>query len=164
MMVITIISTINPKENPTFPFATSASLDRKGAPAAVESRIHPILTDSSRGMIRVMIYAIAGIKMKFASTARMTSLTLLRGAINWSILRLNPILDILPITKTKMDNIAKVSKISVMFYSPQDVGSGLIIGGRSFEASILLEAQVGSRSRISYGCYRIINARFRNGA
>jgi len=54
MMVTTMSNTINPTEKAVLPLAAWASLGRKGAPAAVDSRIKPMRKESFRGSTRVM--------------------------------------------------------------------------------------------------------------
>ena len=47
MIVTTISNTINPTEKAVLPLATWASFGKKGAPAAVDSNIRPMVSDSS---------------------------------------------------------------------------------------------------------------------
>jgi len=59
-----------------------------------------------------------GTNTKLATKARITSLAFLSGSMICFVVRLRPMLIMLPITKTSTDNCASVTRTSVMLVPP----------------------------------------------
>ena len=99
----TIMSrTIRATENAMLPLLSRANKGRNGAPAAVPSKISATPKGSSRRSNRAVPNAAMGIKMKFAISARETSLRLRRGSRICVTPKLRPTANMLETTKMSM--------------------------------------------------------------
>ncbi len=116
--MVTIISmNISPTPSERLPLAACTSLTRNGAPATVDSTIKPTCKDGSSGIKRVSPKASSGTSTKFASNARITRRTFLRGWRICATVRASPVPSMPATTNVRPDKAAMVdtNDSSVMF-------------------------------------------------
>src|SRR5688572_4976410 len=111
--VTTISTTIRPTANGMSPFASSASLRRKGAPPARPTNSSPIPSGSSRPSTLVRPIATIGASTKFASRERTTSRPFRSGARICGTVSASPTDSVLDTTKTTTDAFAPLISSSV---------------------------------------------------
>ena len=112
-IVPTISITSSPTARATSPFAMPAIFGMNGAPAANPSNSRPSANGSSNRSNRAMPSASNGAMMKFANSAKTTSLTFRSGDTICCSLSPRPISDMLETRKTKTESRATAAKNSV---------------------------------------------------